>query len=184
MRSTIHAVCWGTNRMMVFAGKLVCRWKYVGNDPEPPIPIGPPGKDGVGVLVNCLRLHTAMGEQAKAVLERFPCRNDDATRVARRGRFRKDCDTSMTAAVIEIMNEMVGAWTCLAAERSRLRAPTPQQGPIKVRIEFQPSRDASTIIRRGQIFHASNSQQTLVIALIRERSIFLYYLHNVLHLLL
>jgi hypothetical protein len=59
------------------------------------MPIGPPGNAGIDVLVNCLRLHTAMGEQARVagcsvVLE-------DATRRARRGKLRRAVDTSMAA---------------------------------------------------------------------------------------
>ena len=84
--------------MMVFAGRLVCRWKYVGDEgPEDPMLMGPAGNDGVELLVNCLRLHTAIGdEQASVVLERLPCRND-ATRWARRGRLRRAmCVTSMS----------------------------------------------------------------------------------------
>lgn len=40
MRSTIHAVCWGTNLTMVFAGREG-RWKYEDGIEEPPRPIRP-----------------------------------------------------------------------------------------------------------------------------------------------
>ena len=72
------------------------------------MPIGPPGKDEVDVLVNCLRLHTAMGEHASvAVLEGLACRKADATaRGARRGRPRKAVDASMAAAVtVSLLSE-------------------------------------------------------------------------------
>jgi hypothetical protein len=59
--------------MMVFAGRLVCRWKYVGEElPEDPMPMGPPGNDGDVLLVNCLRLHTAMGDNARIGVGEVP----------------------------------------------------------------------------------------------------------------
>ena len=59
------------------------------------MPIGPPGNDGIDELENCLRLHTAIGENASVALDRLPCRKDDANLDgALRGSIR---DTSIVA---------------------------------------------------------------------------------------
>lgn len=72
--------------MMVFAGRVVCLWKYVVGEDEPPRPSpGGPGKGAFELAVNCLRLHTAIGEQASAGDESSPCLIALDRRCVRRG---------------------------------------------------------------------------------------------------
>lgn len=71
MRSTIHAVCCGTNLIIVFVGSLDVFWKYAcGIPPLPPPPrLCPgPGNGFPGLSENCRRLQMAIGETATAAI--------------------------------------------------------------------------------------------------------------------